>query len=107
MTLLGPTAVGELVIGQSICGLTASAAGGGGSAAGGGGSAASGGGTVASTGVEVARLIAFALLLLAIGGNVRYWAPAPVAVVRGRVMPWTRRQWHGVAGRRRRRSRFH
>jgi hypothetical protein len=73
MYLLGPTAVGELVIAQSRCGR----GGGGGGSGGGGGATASAAGTgsVASTGTHALRLIALALLLVAAGAHARYWAP--------------------------------
>jgi hypothetical protein len=71
--LLGPTAVGELVIAQSRCGRSS---GRGGSGGGGGGTAsAAGTGSVASTGTHAVRLVALALLLVAAGGQARYWAP--------------------------------
>jgi hypothetical protein len=74
MFLLGPTAVGELVVGQSRCGLTAGA-GGGGAGAGGGGTGGGGGLGVATTGTNALRLVTFAMLLVAAGMLVRHWAP--------------------------------
>jgi hypothetical protein len=71
MFLLGPTAVGELVVGQSRCGFTAT----GGTGTGGGGTGTVTGGGVARTGTNALRLIAFAMLLVAAGANVRHWAP--------------------------------
>jgi hypothetical protein len=62
--LLGPVAVGEVIIGQSRCGTTSGTA----AAASAGGATAAGGRT-ASTGTEAARLVAFALLLVAAGGH--------------------------------------
>ena len=72
MFLLGPTAVGELVIGQSKCGLSAGSGGGGGS---GGGTASAAGSGVARTGTNALRLVAFGMLLVAAGAHVRHWAP--------------------------------
>jgi len=72
MYLLGPTAVGEAIIGQSRCSLTTSTAGGG---AGGGGAVSGGsGGSVATTGNEALRLFAFALVLVAGGSTTTFWA---------------------------------
>ncbi len=71
MFLLGPTAVGELVIGQSTCGLSAGSGGGSGS---GGGTASAAGSGVARTGTNALRLVAFAMLLVAAGAHVRHWA---------------------------------
>jgi hypothetical protein len=90
MYLLGPTAVGELIVGQSRCAATAGTA----AAASSGGTTSVGGGgsRVASTGTEAARLLAVALLLVALGGH---GARVSVAVRRreasARTMPWTRR----------------
>ena len=70
MFLLGPTAVGEMVVGQSVCGLTAGTGGGGG-----GTLTGAGGGGVARTGTNALRLVAFAMLLVAGGAQVRHWAP--------------------------------
>ncbi len=68
MFLLGPTAVGELVIAQARCGRTA-----GGSGTGGGGVTTAGtGGGVASTGTNALRTVAFAMLLVAIGAHVKH-----------------------------------
>jgi hypothetical protein len=75
MFLLGPTAVGEMVVGQSVCSLTAGGAGDGGTGGGGGGTGGGGGGGVARTGTNALRLVAFALLLVAAGAQVRHWAP--------------------------------
>lgn len=68
MFLLGPTAVGELVIGQSKCGLSAGSGGG-------GGTASAAGSGVARTGTNALRLVAFGMLLVAAGAHVRHWAP--------------------------------
>jgi hypothetical protein len=71
MYLLGPTAVGDAIIGQSRCSTTTAAAGG----TTGGGTAAGGSGTgMAGTGTEALRLFAFALLLLAGGSTTSFWA---------------------------------
>ncbi|HEX2048616.1 MAG TPA: hypothetical protein VHF27_12690 [Acidimicrobiales bacterium] len=78
MELLGPTAVGEMVIAQSVCGRSAGGgSGGGGSGGGGSGGGGSGGGSggVASTGANVLRTVAVALLFVAAGAHVRFWAP--------------------------------
>lgn len=87
--LTGPTAKGDLIIGQSRCALTASAAAAAGSS--GGGGASGGGSGVATTGTEAARLAAIALVLVMGGWTATYWAP----VFRGRRqrtrrMPWPR-----------------
>ncbi|MGI8810424.1 MAG: hypothetical protein ACR2KK_21745 [Acidimicrobiales bacterium] len=76
MKLEGPTAVGDLVIAQSVCSRTAG--GGSGTGAGGGGSggvttAASGG--VANTGTNALRMVAFAMLLVVAGAQAKHWAP--------------------------------
>jgi hypothetical protein len=71
MFLLGPTAVGELVIAQSRCGRTA---GGAGTGAGGGTATAAGSGGVASTGTNVLRTVAIALLLVAVGAHAKQFA---------------------------------
>jgi hypothetical protein len=73
MKLKGPTAVGDLIIGQSECGLSAGS--GGGSGSGGGGTASAAGSGVARTGTNALRLVAFAMLLVAAGAHVRHWAP--------------------------------
>ena len=87
--LLGPTAVGDLIIGQSRCALTAATTGGGGT-----GSTSTGGGNqVATTGTDALRMVELALLLVAIGSTVtrgsrrlRGGRRRPV-----RSMPWARR----------------
>ncbi|HJV09647.1 MAG TPA: hypothetical protein VJ653_08190, partial [Acidimicrobiales bacterium] len=66
MFLLGPTAVGDMVVGQSRCGLTAGT---------GGGGTGGGGGVVARTGTNALRLVAFAMVLVVGGAQVRHWAP--------------------------------
>ena len=73
--LLGPTATGDVVIGQSRCGRTAGGGGGGTGGGGGGTTTGSGSGGVASTGTNALRLVAFAMLLVAAGAHVRHWAP--------------------------------
>lgn len=96
MYLLGPIAKGELVIGQSRCGTSAT----GGAA--GAGTAAAAGGSVASTGTHAARMVAAALLLVALGGHVRFglalrWAGPETGPegARRRRMPWSRRPLSG------------
>ncbi len=95
MYLLGPTAVGDLVIAQSVCGrgaALASSTGGGATAGGGSAAGAGGAGGMATTGVEVLRMVGLALILLVAGCSVRRWVPSPAVVAfRQRVMPWTRR----------------
>ena len=91
MYLLGPTAVGDLIIGQSRCGITEATGSGGGG--GGGSQAAAGSGSgLAGTGSAVAVFVAVALMLLVGGGTTTYW----VAGVRwreggARRMPWPAR----------------
>ncbi|MDQ4070977.1 MAG: hypothetical protein M3203_16130 [Actinomycetota bacterium] len=78
MYLLGPTAVGDLVIAQSRCGRGGGGGGGGGSGtgSGGGGAAATARtGGVASTGANVLRTVALAMLMVVAGAHVRVWAP--------------------------------
>jgi hypothetical protein len=88
--LLGPTAVGELIIGQSRCGITAAGTGGGG--AGGGLNAAGGGSALASTGGAIAVFFAFALLLVVGGWSTLYWsAGARWRERASRRMPWATR----------------
>ncbi len=98
--LLGPIAKGELIIGQSRCGTTASAAGGGATTA-----TTAAGAAMASTGAGSAGLVALAVFLVAIGAHVRFgppsvrWAgPDSGARVRRRAMPWGRRG-RGAMGR--------
>jgi hypothetical protein len=85
--LLGPTAVGEAIIGQSRCGITAASTGG----AGGGKAVVAGSGSgLASTGAEIAVVFAFALLLVVGGGSTLHWSAG--ARWRERVarrMPWS------------------
>ena len=78
MSLLGPTAVGEMVVAQSRCGRSAGGSGGGGGSvsAAGGAATAAGGGGLSATGTNAMRLIAVALLMVAVGGHVRYWTPS-------------------------------
>ena len=105
--LLGPTAVGELVIGQSRCGRTAvagsGAGSGSGSGAGAGGGAGSGAG-MAGTGADAVPLVAVAMLLVAAGAHASYWAPrlarAEATAAAGR----RRRPWPRPVRRPRRRS---
>jgi hypothetical protein len=94
MYLLGPVAKGELIIAQSRCGTTAAAGGG----SSGTGTVAGTGSSVASTGTNALRLIALAILLVAVGGHVRFgvpglaWADADSTAEgsRRRRMPWSR-----------------
>jgi len=89
--LLGPTAVGEVIIGQSRCGsrsVTVSRTDGGGGTL----STAGSGGGLASTGAEIAVAVAFALMLLVGGWTTTFW----VGGVRWREgvrrrMPWPTR----------------
>jgi hypothetical protein len=84
--LLGPTAVGEAIIGQSRCGITAASTGGGGGQA----VVAGSGSGLASTGAEIAVVFAFALLLVVGGGSTLHWSAG--ARWRERVarrMPWS------------------
>ncbi|HEV2758602.1 MAG TPA: choice-of-anchor P family protein [Acidimicrobiales bacterium] len=88
--LLGPTAIGELIIGQSRCGITAAT----GSGGGGGGNltAAGSGGGLATSGGPFAVFVAVALMLLVGGCTTTYW----VTGVRwneggSRRMPWAAR----------------
>ena len=67
LRLLGPVAVGELIVGQSRCSLTAS------SGAGTGSGQAAGGG-VAKTGTETAGITALALNLIVAGWTVTLWS---------------------------------
>jgi len=73
--LLGPTAVGELIIGQTRCGTTGGGAGGsgGGGGAGGGGGGAGGGSGLAGTGSQGAVFVALALLLIMAGWTATFW----------------------------------
>jgi hypothetical protein len=89
--LLGPTATGEAIIGQSRCGTTTSAATG---SSGGVTAAGSSGSRVASTGVEAARLFGLALVLLLAGGSTTYWARGAVQRHPAlRRMPWPGRRF--------------
>ncbi|MDQ4132588.1 MAG: hypothetical protein M3179_05125 [Actinomycetota bacterium] len=67
MYLLGPTAVGDLIIGQSRCATTATGGGGGNNPGGGGTGAGSTTRTTARTGIAVLRWLQLALALVAIG----------------------------------------
>ena len=86
MYLLGPTAVGDLIIGQSRCSTTAASTGG----TGGGGTLVATG-TMARTGLEAARLAAFALLLVALGGHGARVSVARARARNTRPMPWPKR----------------
>jgi len=101
MYLLGPTAVGDLVIAQSRCGRTA---GGTITATGTGGVTAGGGGRVASTGTNVVRTVAVALLLVAAGAHVRHLAPQLEWMEPTAGGGFRRRRWPRRAGRPRRPS---
>lgn len=92
MYLLGPTAVGEAIIGQSRCGATATTTGSGG---GGSGTLSASGGGVARTGTEAATMVAFALVLAVGGSTVTFWSRSLRDRRRGRPMPWSR---HRVIG---------
>jgi len=85
--LLGPTAKGELIIGQSRCGVTAAVAGGGS-----GGTqtvAGSGGGGLAGTGSAVAVFVAIASMLLVGGWTTTFWVSGVRwREGRARRMPW-------------------
>ena len=86
MYLLGPTAVGEAIIGQSRCGATATT----GSGGGGSGTVTAAGGGVARTGTEAATMVAFALVLAVGGSTFTYWSQGLRERRRGRPMPWSR-----------------
>ena len=92
--LLGPTAVGELIIGQSRCSRTAggTTAGGGGAGVGGtvGGGSGAGGGLV-STGLPVAQPVALALLLLVFGWATTVSTAGARLRRRVRSKPWDKR----------------
>lgn len=96
MYLLGPIAKGELIIGQSRCGTSATGGGAGGA------TASAAGGSVASTGTHAARIVAVALVLVALGCHVRFgwalrWAGPETGPegTRRRRMPWSRRPLSG------------
>ena len=96
MYLLGPTAVGDLIIGQSRCGVTTASGSGSGSGSGGGGSggtqaAAGSGGALATSGGPFAVFVAVALMLLVGGWTTVYW----VAGVRWSDGGSRRMPWHG------------
>jgi hypothetical protein len=93
--LLGPTAVGELIIGQSRCGTPSVGSGGGGgggtqnAATTGGG----GGGGLATSGAAVAVFTALSLLLVVGGSTTTYWIGGVKWRERiYRRMPWTGRR---------------
>jgi hypothetical protein len=89
--LLGPTAVGELIIGQSRC-ATTSAASGTANAASTGAAAAAATGRVASTGTEAARMVALAMFLVTGGWSVMFWSQGLRERRRElRAMPWAKR----------------
>jgi hypothetical protein len=84
--LLGPTAVGEAIIGQSRCGITAASA----TGSGGQGVAAGSGSGLANTGAEIAVFFAFALLLAVGGWTTLHWsAGAQWRERAARRMPWS------------------
>ncbi len=92
MYLEGPTAVGELIIGQVVCSTTGAAGGGsgGGTGTGGGGG---GGGGLASTGAAIAVFVAFSMVLVVGGSTTTYWIQGVRLRERGpRRMPWTARR---------------
>jgi hypothetical protein len=91
MYLLGPTAVGEAIIGQSRCGATATT----GSGGGGSGTVTASGGGIVRTGTEAATLVAFALVLAVGGSTFTYWSQGLRDRRKGRPMPWSR---HRVIG---------
>jgi hypothetical protein len=75
MYLLGPTAVGDLIVGQSRCSLTASGSSGGGTSGGTGTTASgSGGSGLASTGTEAGIAALVALALIGAGWNTTLFA---------------------------------
>jgi hypothetical protein len=87
MYLLGPTAVGEAIIGQSRCGATATTTGpGGGQSA----SVTGSGTAMVRTGSEAATMVAFALVLAVGGSTVTFWSQGLRDRRRGRPMPWSR-----------------
>ena len=93
--LLGPTAVGEVIIGQSRCGSTTStiSAGGGGGTTGAG--SGGGGGGLSSTGAEVARVFAVGLVLLMAGATTTFGVQGAMErhpALRRR-MPWPTRRF--------------
>lgn len=95
MYLLGPVAVGELVIGQSRCGVTtASGSGSGGGGSGGTQTAAGSGSALATSGGPFAVFVAMALMLLVGGCTTTYWV-AGVRWSQGgfRRMPWEARSF--------------
>jgi hypothetical protein len=69
MRLIGPTAVGELIVGQARCSLTSS-----GSGVAGGSAAGSAGSGLATTGEEARLIAVLALLLVAAGWNATCFA---------------------------------
>jgi hypothetical protein len=94
MSLLGPTAVGDLVIAQSRCGRSAGGAGGGGATTAGGGTTRTGGG-LSTTGGNALRLLAASLVRLAVGVVVRFGMPMAEAAEAARTSGG-----HGHQGRR-------
>jgi hypothetical protein len=85
MYLLGPTAVGEAIIGQSRCGATATTS----SGPGGSGSVIAAGG-MARTGSDPAPLVALAIALAAVGSAVTY-SGGRLVRRKLRAMPWSKR----------------
>lgn len=95
---IGPTAKGDLIVGQSRCSIAgpASSTTGGGSTAGGASGSGGGGGGLVNTGMEAARMVAFAAGLLAVGWGATRVAPGVgVRWRRKRSMPWSRRSLLG------------
>jgi hypothetical protein len=84
--LLGPTAVGEVIVGQSRCGITAAST----SGSGGQGTAAGSGSGLASTGAAITVFVAFALLLVVGGWSTVHWSAGANWRERiARRMPWS------------------
>jgi hypothetical protein len=89
--LLGPTAVGELIIGQSRCGSTTVTVGGGGGGAVQVGATGGGGGGLAGTGAAIAVCVALAMVLVVGGSTTTYWIGGVRWQERiSRRMPWAR-----------------
>jgi hypothetical protein len=87
--LLGPTAVGEVILGQSRCGSTTVAAAGGGTQT---VASTGGGGGLASTGAAIAVFVAMALLLVVGGSTTTWWVGGVTWRERvSRRMPWAGR----------------
>lgn len=90
--LLGPTATGDVIIGQSRCGATTSAV-----SAGGGGTgtvAGAGGSALGRTGADVGRLSALGMVLLLVGATTTFWMRGAVERHPAlRRMPWSTRRF--------------